>query len=142
MRRLKSISSLRSERFAKNVKIAFDKVSSSPKPFSLADQGLTLAGLLHKSADHRVELDAKLTGTVTMDCDRCSVSYDQKVDEPVKLQLSDRIVQDKEDLDIIEFLDGMIDLMYVLKSETNALTSDYHFCAACAQNDGTLEIEF
>jgi len=124
------------------VKIAFDKVSTSPKPFSLTDQGLTLEGLLHKSMHHRVELDANLTGSVTLDCDRCGTSYDQNVDEPVALQLSDQIVQNKEDLDIIEFLDGMIDLMYILKSETNALTSDYHFCAACAENDGTLEIEF
>jgi len=124
------------------VKIAFDKVSTSPKPFSLTDQGLTLEGLLHKSMHHRVELDANLTGSVTLDCDRCASSYDQNVDEPVALQLSDQIVQNKEDLDIIEFLDGMIDLMYIFKSETNALTSDYHFCAACAENDRTLEIEF
>ncbi len=124
------------------MKIAFGKVSTSPKPFSLADQGLVFKGLLHKSTHHRVVLDANLKGTIALDCDRCGESYDQDVNEPVALQLSDQIVQDKEDLDIIEFLDGMIDLMYILKSETSALTSDYHFCATCTESDKTLEIEF
>jgi len=124
------------------VTIAFDKVSPSPKPFSLTDEGLTLEGTLHKSMQHRVELEAKLTGTIRLDCDRCGTSYPHALNETISLQLSDQIVQDKEDLDIIEFLDGMIDLMYILKSETNALVSDYHFCTACAQNDATLEIEF
>ena len=91
---------------------------------------------------HRVALEGKFLGSMTLECDRCGAAYDQLLDESLTLQISDRVVQDKEDLDIIEFLDGMIDLMYVLQSETNALAGDYHFCPTCAASDETLEIEF
>jgi hypothetical protein len=56
--------------------------------------------------------------------------------------LSDQIVQNKDDLDIIEFLDGQIDISYILESEINALKSDYNYCGKCDNGEESFEMEF
>jgi len=124
------------------VKIAFDKVGATPKPFLLTQDTVHFEGSLAKISAHRVGLKGTLLGHMTLECDRCGSAYDQPLEESLSLHISDRVVQDKEDLDIIEFLDGMIDLMYVFQSETNALAGDYHFCPTCVASNETLEIEF
>ncbi len=121
---------------------AFDKVGTSPRPFSLEHQSVRLEGTLYKKASHRVELDATLRGTMSLDCDRCGRPYDRDLDEHLTLQISDEVVQDKDNLDIIEFLDGRIDILFLLESEINALEGDYHFCPQCEAEDTTLEMEF
>jgi len=50
--------------------------------------------------------------------------------------------EDKDDLDIIEFLDGKIDLLYILESEITSIESSYHYCAKCDGNDEEFEIEY
>ena len=124
------------------MKIAFDKVGTTPRSFALTQDAVHFEGSLAKTGSHQIVLEGKLHGSMTLECDRCGAVYNQPLEESLTLQVSDRVVQDKEDLDIIEFLDGMIDLMYVLQSETNALAGDYHFCPTCAASDETLEIEF
>jgi hypothetical protein len=138
----RSTFSLRSGKFAKNVKITFDKIGTTAKPFSLEDQGIRMEGILVKEASHRVALNATLSGKMTLDCDRCGGAYSRELDEALKLRISDEVVEDKDNLDIIEFLDGRIDLLYILQGEINALAGDYHFCSPCEANDETLEMEF
>ena len=119
----------------------FDKVGISPKPFSLEHRGIRLQGTLQKKAPHRVELTATLCGNLPLECDRCGTPYNQRLDEPLTLQISDEVVQDKDNLDIIEFLDGRIDLLSLIESEINALEGDYHFCPRCEADDTPLEME-
>jgi uncharacterized metal-binding protein YceD (DUF177 family) len=124
------------------VKIVFDKVGTAPHPFSLSQQAVTMEGELHRKSSHLVELSARLSGSIALDCDRCGRDYTASLDEPLRLQITDVISQDKEDLDIIEFLDVVIDGAYILESETNALVGDYHFCPQCAVSDEPIEIEY
>jgi hypothetical protein len=56
--------------------------------------------------------------------------------------LSDLISEDKDDLDIIEFLDGKIDLLYILESEITSIESSYHYCDKCNNSDEDFEIEY
>ena len=122
--------------------IRFDKVGNTPKPFSLVEQGLNMEGSLRKTDSHLVELEAKITGNIPLDCDRCGQPYYGTLDDDITLTVSDEIVQDKANLDIIEFLDGRIDLLYILQSESNAVAGDYHFCPECEAEDDALEIEY
>jgi len=124
------------------LKIVFDKVGSTAKPFELELQGVSMAGTLQKSGYHRVLLDAKVSGEVELDCDRCGVTYASPSEYALKLTLSDMVSEDKDDLDIIEFLDGVIDLTYILESEINALRESYHYCSECDQSDEDFEIEY
>ena len=124
------------------MKIVFDKVGSTAKPFALEVQGVKMAGILEKSGYHRVLLDAKVSGEVALDCDRCGVTYLSPSEYSLRLTLSDMLSEDKDDLDIIEFLDGVIDLTYILESEINALKESYHYCSKCDGNDDSFEIEY
>jgi uncharacterized metal-binding protein YceD (DUF177 family) len=120
----------------------FDKIGSTPKDFELSLEDATLQGTLQKSGYHRVALDAKMGGKVELDCDRCGQSFDYPLEGELKLTISDQMIEDKDDLDIIEFLDGNIDLTYILESEINALKGAYHYCENCNNGDDDFEIEF
>ncbi|MBA1420156.1 MAG: hypothetical protein FAF03_04650 [Epsilonproteobacteria bacterium] len=122
--------------------IVFDKVGSTAKPIELSSEGILLEGTLRKSGYHQVTLDAVLSGDLELDCDRCGDTYDYSVDSKLTLKLSDLVSEDKDDLDIIEFLDGKIDILYILESEINALKGTYHYCDKCDNNDEDFEIEY
>ncbi len=122
--------------------IVFDKVGSTAKPVELNSDGALLKGTLKKSGYHQVTLDAVLSGNLELDCDRCGDTYDYDVDSKLVLKLSDLVSEDKDDLDIIEFLDGKIDLLYILKSEITSIESSYHYCDKCDGNEEEFEIEY
>ncbi len=123
------------------MKIVFDKVGSTAKPIELSSNGVSLEGTLHKSGYHQVTLDATLGGNLELDCDRCGNTYDYRLDSKLRLKLSDLVSEDKDDLDIIEFLDGEIDILYILQSEITLIQSSYHYCENCDNNDD-FEMEF
>ena len=124
------------------MQMKFDKIGSTPKDFELNLGDAILDGTLQKSGYHRVALDAKLGGKVELDCDRCGQSFDYPLEGELKLTISDQVIEDKDDLDIIEFLDGNIDLTYILESEINALKGAYNYCQNCDNGNEEFEIEF
>jgi hypothetical protein len=124
------------------MKIVFDKISSTGKPIELTVNGIFLEGTLQKSGYHQVTLDAQMSGCIELTCDRCGDTYTHKIDNRLKLKLSDLISEDKVDLDIIEFLDGEIDLSYILESEITTIESSYHYCDKCDNNEEDFEIEY
>ncbi len=96
---------------------------------------------MERKGAHIVELIASLEGGITLDCDRCGERYFQPLDDEIKLVLTDKLAETKDDLDIIEFLDGIIDIGWIVESEANSLAGDYHFCGKCVQSNDILEIE-
>ena len=124
------------------MKIVFDKVGSTAKPFELEVQRMKMAGSLQKSGYHRVLLDAIVSGETELVCDRCGIAYDAPSEYQLKLTLSDIVSEDKDDLDIIEFLDGIIDIDFIIKSEINAIEGSFHYCEDCCDSEEELEIEF
>lgn len=124
------------------MKIVFDKIGSTPKPIQLSLDGVLLEGTLEKSSYHRVTLDAQMSGNVELICDRCADTFDYDLSSRLRLKLSDLVSEDKDDLDIIEFLDGVIDITYIVEGEINAHKSAYHYCDNCDNDDEEFEIEF
>jgi len=124
------------------MKLLFEKIGSIIKPIDITSKGVKLVGSLQKSGYHQVTLDAKLLGSMELYCDRCGDRYHHTVDEILKLRLSDKISEDKDDLDIIEFLDGEIDVSYILDSELSSIESHYHYCSKCENSDEDFEIEY
>jgi len=122
--------------------IVFDKIGSTAKPVELSSKGITLDGTLQKSGYHQVTLDATLNGYFDLECDRCGDTYNYDMNSKLRLKLSDLVSEDKDDLDIIEFLDGKIDLLYILESEITSIESSYHYCDKCDSNDEDFEIEY
>ncbi len=124
------------------MKIVFDKIGSTAKPIELSSKDILLSGTLKKSGYHQVTLDAQLCGEIELSCDRCGKTYGYMIDNKLRLKLSDLVSEDKVDLDIIEFLDGEIDLSYILESEITSIESGYHYCDKCDNDDEDFEIEF
>ena len=122
--------------------IVFDKIGSTAKPIGLSSKGVTLEGTLQKSGYHQVTLDAQLSGSFDLGCDRCGETYIYDMENKLRLKLSDLVSEDKDDLDIIEFLDGKIDLLYILESEITSIESSYHYCDKCNNNDEDFEVEY
>jgi len=111
-------------------------------PIETSFESVTLIGTLKKSGYHKVFLDGHITGNFELNCDRCGKTYDLSVDNALNLKLSDIISDSKDDLDIIEFLNGEIDVDYILESEINTLRSEYNYCEKC-NNDGVeFEVEY
>jgi len=124
------------------MQIVFDKIGSTAKPIELSSEGILLEGTLQKSGYHQVTLDATLNGDIEMSCDRCGNTYYYKIDSKLRLKLSDLVSEDKDDLDIIEFLDGKIDVLQILQSEINSIQSGYNYCDNCDNNDEDFEMEY
>jgi uncharacterized metal-binding protein YceD (DUF177 family) len=122
--------------------ILFHKVWQTAKPFHEEAGGVVFDGVLQKSGPHRVSLLGEMKGIVAVQCNRCGTPFDYLLETPLKLTISDQIIETKDDLDIIEFLDGKIDLSFILQSEINTLKSVYHYCEACGQSAEAYEVEF
>lgn len=124
------------------MKILFDKIGHNEKPFDQEISGIVANGTLVKSGYHRVMLQGKMAGTLEFACSSCGTEIFQEISVPLKLTISDQIIEDKDDLDIIEFLNGEIDISFIIESEINSLKSDYHYCTECDNNDEPFEMEF
>jgi len=124
------------------VKIVFDKVGQSTKPFELTVEGVSLKGTLAKSGYHRLRLEGDLEGQVELLCDRCGNVYQYDMDSPLNLTLSDQVIETEDDLDIIEFIDGMIDLEFIVQSEISSIQNSYHYCNECENDEEEFEREF
>jgi len=124
------------------MKIVFDKIGSQKKFFKLSVQNVNFEGTLEKVGYHLVQLDSNLEGQINLICDRCGKEYQEKINFPLKLTLSKKIVETEDDLDIIEFLDGIIDLDFILQSEIASIQNSYHFCQECQNDTAEFEKEF
>lgn len=144
MQQMKLTSFLHKERSTKTktMNIVFDKIVSTAIPVELTSEGVSLVGTLRKSGYHRVSLNAQMSGSIELSCDRCGETYNYEVDNRLLLKLSDIVSEDKDDLDIIEFLDGKIDMLYILESEINTFKSTYNYCDNCDNNDEDFEVEY
>ncbi len=124
------------------MKIVYDKVGQTKKTFELSVSGVKLEGILAKSGYHRLRLEGNFEGQVELSCDRCGKIYQQEMNYPLHLTLSDEVVETKDDLDIIEFIDGMIDLEFIVQSEIASVKNSYHYCNKCENDEEEFEKEF
>jgi uncharacterized metal-binding protein YceD (DUF177 family) len=124
------------------MKIVFDKIGQTPKPFDLTVDSVNFKGTLVKSVYHRVRLEGSLDGVIDLTCDRCGDEYQENISSPLSLTLSDEIIETEDDLDIIEFLDGVIDLDFIVQSEIASIQNSYHNCKNCENDTQEFEKEF
>ncbi|MSN96455.1 DUF177 domain-containing protein [Campylobacter sp. FMV-PI01] len=111
------------------MKISFSKINNLP--FSIERDELNFSGYLLKKSQNLVDLNGKIVGKITHQCDRCGDEIFLNLNERVNLVLSDGIYKSEILEDVIEFFDGEIDLKEVLNSEIELLKSDYFYCEKC-----------
>ena len=126
------------------MKIPFDKINSFGREFEYKSDStpIILNGKLKKSGYHRVSIEGNLKGTIEVSCARCGVEINRDIDENLKFTISDQFIETTDNLDIIEFIDGIIDIDYIVDSEINSLKSSYNYCPKCENLDDDFEMEF
>jgi len=97
---------------------------------------------LTKRGYRRVRLEGELEGSIELSCDRCGEEYSYNLNSSLALTLSSEVIETKDDLDIIEFLDGIIDLEFIVQSEIASVQNSYHNCEKCESDDEEFEKEF
>jgi len=123
------------------MKIPFQNIGPQPKSINRTLKGddfeITIEGSLMRKGYGMAHLDATLKGIIKLECDRCGEIFPFNVDEKVTLKITDTPYKssegcgDEQDYDIIEFLDGIIDLDEIIISEVNTIRLDYHKCELC-----------
>lgn len=117
------------------VKIEFKKISNEVKKFSLNlndnFQNIVFSGSIYRIDKKLFKLDSTINGEMNLICDKTGDEYTEPVDIQVSLLLSDGIWHsDKhsndDNFDVLEFLDGYVDLDFILHSELESIKLDYH----------------
>lgn len=114
------------------MKIEFKKITATPKSFLLESEGVVFSGEVKRISSKLFEINAHLGGEITLVCDLSGEEYQEALDEPLVLYISNGVwdMQSQSDLmadfDVIEFFDGFIDFEYILQSEINSIKMDYH----------------
>ena len=114
------------------MKIAFAKISASPVPFEISQNGLKFSGNFKRKDSKFIECKGGIKGKIPYICDRCGKEFDLDV-ESVNLLLSEGVFNDEkhESLDVMEFFGAEVDLDEILRSEMEAFKSDYFYCEEC-----------
>jgi uncharacterized metal-binding protein YceD (DUF177 family) len=123
------------------MQVAFSKISITPKDFKVQFEALSLCGSLERVSKDVIALKGHLRGEIEFECDRCGKSFTLPQDQELCLKLSDSLMQTQDDLDIIEFLDGIIDIEYIIQSEIESQKALYNYCKDCSDKED-YEIEF
>ncbi len=118
------------------MKIAFAKVRFQEVPFEIKEQNFALKGSLASSKKNFVTLTGDFEAELELQCDRCGDVVSHHHQEYLELLIHDGIYNGSEEgLDIIESMDGFIDLDMIIESELSILQSDYFYCNTCQEKD-------
>jgi len=115
------------------MKVMLRKVTSTPLDFVVESNAITFKGYLEYYKGKLILLKANIYGPLVTECDICADEFTMKLNENVEFFISDGIYEDDGsiDLDIVESLDGNVDVDELLNSEIELIKSDYHSCENC-----------
>ena len=124
------------------MKIAFGKVGRSPGKFHHRMEELEISGTLLREGAHEVSMESEIRGEITLICDRCGSEFSEELKIPLNLSLTDQARKVTEDLDTIEFLDGVIDISRLMEGEIASYRTAYHYCPKCREDEREVDIEY
>ena len=115
------------------MRIMLKKVTKTPFDFDVSLNEISFKGFLQYHSDGLVLLKARLYGILEQPCDICTTQFKLNIDENIELFISDGIFEDEDhsNLDVIESLNGYVDIQEILHSEIELIKSDYHYCSSC-----------
>lgn len=122
--------------------IPLKKIGRTPLNFELCNQNVTFKGILEYHGAKLILLEGELLGSVELSCSLCAEDFAYELDDEVSFFLSDGIYeqQNDEQLDVVEIMNGVVDLEEILHSEIEMIRSDYHVCDSCQES--THEYEY
>jgi uncharacterized metal-binding protein YceD (DUF177 family) len=124
------------------LKIELRKVPFNKSEFETSFNNIVMKGSFYKESPNIAKIDAVLSGKVEVECVKCLQPFLKKVDEKLKLIITDRIYSgfDKE-YDVIEINSNIIDFNDIITSEIESVKLEYNnICEKCKESDLDLEI--
>ena len=115
------------------MKIELKKIPFNEKEFETSLNGITLKGIFYKENHHLVKIEATLSGEIEVDCNICADTYIKKVEENLKLIITDKIYNGFDDeYDVIEINSNIIDFDDIITSEIESHKLDFeNICDNC-----------
>jgi hypothetical protein len=109
------------------------KISKTPLDFEINSNDVNFKGYLQYHGGKLILLDAKLSGSLDVQCSVCGEDISLALDDDLKFFISDGIFQDDDniELDVVEVLNSKADLDEILNSEIELIKSDYFRCDNC-----------
>ena len=119
------------------MKIELKKIPFTPKEFEAKCCNLVLKGVFYKENQNIAKIEANLSGEVEVECNRCATPFTKKVDEDLKLIVTDRIYNGFDnEYDVIEFTSQIIDFDDIITSEIESIKLDFeNICDNCEAID-------
>ena len=116
--------------------ITLRKITKTPLDFELKSNEIFFKGSLEYHSGKLILLKANISGLLKKPCDICAQKFELPVDEEVEFFISDGIYEDANniELEVIESLNGNVDMEELLDSEIELIKCDYHSCKNCKQN--------
>jgi len=124
------------------MEISFLKIKQTPVNINYKKDKNSIIGTLKRVNRDSVKLDSILKAELNFICNRCGKEWSKEIEYPLELILSDGRYNSKDEIDVIEFFNGVIDFDYIINSEIISIEDGYNFCEDCIDNDEILEIEF
>ena len=115
------------------MKIELKKIPFNPKEFETSYEGMSLKGVFYKENHNLAKIEATLSGEVEVDCNRCATTFTRKINEDLKLIITDKIYNGfNEEYDVIEINSNIIDFDDIITSEIESIKLDFeNICNDC-----------
>ena len=112
-------------------------MKQTPLDFLVKSNEITFKGYLQYHAGKLILLKANLEGSLLKACDICAEEFKLSLDEDVEFYISDGVYEDENNIefDVVESLDGEVEIEELLNSEIELIKSDYHSCNECKHLD-------
>jgi len=119
------------------VKVILRRVKKTPLDFEVKSDEITFKGYLQYHSGKLILLQANLKGSLFKSCDICAEEFKLLLDEDIEFYISDGVYEDENniELDVVESLDGSVEIEELLNSEIELIRSDYHSCDECKHSN-------
>jgi len=119
------------------LKVILRRVTKTPLDFEVESDEITFKGYLQYHAGKLILLKANLLGSLEKSCDICAEEFKIPLNEEIEFFISDGIYGDDDniDLDVVESLNGEVEIEELLSSEVELIKSDYHSCDECKHSN-------
>ena len=116
------------------MQVTLRKVTKIPLDFEVKSDEITFKGYLQYDSNKLILLNAKLSGSLNVECSVCANEFNKTIDEDVEFFISDGIYADESGVlvDVVECFDSTVDINELLNAEVELIKSDYNSCSECA----------
>jgi len=124
------------------LKIELRKIPFNKSDFETSLNDVVIKGIFYKETPNIAKIEAILNGEVEVKCVKCLEYFTKKVEDELKLIITDRVYNGfNNEYDVIEINSNIVDFDDIITSEIESYKLEYdNICEECKESDIDLEI--